>query len=521
MNALLDLDLWTSLHLRAAGFLLMVITLACFFRKRSPFVESIIWRTGLVALVGFPLLITLAPALPVLKPAPVVDLPSLAEVPAESFTTVWLEPRELQQESANAADLTPLANAGNQVITGNPGSHSTEPTTTQHPWQWQTIATTIWLAGTCLMLLRLFFSMLRCRRLERGAKPLTGSSWSQLLTALQTELKTSRPVLLLRHHEIHSPTAWGIHHARIALPASAESWDSETRSYVLSHELTHVVRRDSLFRCVGEICRALFWFNPLIWVALKRFHLAEERAADHTVMALGGQPTGYANLLVRFATQFSLANPILSASAMAKPSTVRRRLESVLKPDAEFRIPRRSSLAPMLAIVGTTGLIMGGLAFTQSDGGSAKETSDVPAEVAPESFEPHSVLLRIYELPFELGTELHATERMDNSSELDQLHGLMKTQPDQVRMLAAATLPKDHRWAHRLAMWQKAEDQDQVLTIRGGYLDEEDLVRIHLDSGTWFGAESITTELPPRSPRLVQTLKGRDGGKLVIFAEWY
>ncbi len=521
MTALQELDLWTSLHLRAAGFLLLVITLAWFYRKRSPFVESIIWRAGFVALAGFPLLIALTPALPVLKPAPEMDLPALPEVPAESFTTVFLEPREVLRESEAKAVPAPPADAGNEVVAGLRSPHSPKPFAALHTWPWLGIATTIWLAGVCLMLLRFLFSLLHCRRLERGAEILTGTSWAQLLTALQTELGTPRPVQLLRHPEIKSPTAWGICHARIALPASAESWDAETRSYVLSHELTHVVRRDSLFRCIGEICRAMFWINPLIWVALKRFHLAEERAADHTVMALGGQPTGYANLLVRFATQFSLTNRILSASAMARPSTIRRRLEAVLKPNAEFRIPRRSSLAPMLAIVGTTGLLMGGLAFTQSDVGRAEETANAPTEVATESFEPHSVLLRIYEIPFELGTGLHATERMDNSAELDALHGLIRSQPDQVRMLAAATLPKNHRWAHRLAMWQKSEDQNQVLTIRGGYLDEDDLVRIHLDSGTWFGVESITTELPPSSPRLVQTLKGREGGKVVIFAEWY
>jgi beta-lactamase regulating signal transducer with metallopeptidase domain len=80
--------------------------------------------------------------------------------------------------------------------------------------------------------------------------------------------------------EVSSPFVLGIVRARIYLPSGL---DGEVRECVLEHEKAHLKRFDHLWKPVGFIILAVYWFNPLCWVAYVLLCKDIELACDEKV----------------------------------------------------------------------------------------------------------------------------------------------------------------------------------------------------------------------------------------------
>jgi len=50
------------------------------------------------------------------------------------------------------------------------------------------------------------------------------------------------------------------------------------------HELAHVRRSDWLTQAAARAIAACYWFDPLVWIAWRRFALEAERAWDDAVV---------------------------------------------------------------------------------------------------------------------------------------------------------------------------------------------------------------------------------------------
>src|SRR5439155_22452485 len=53
---------------------------------------------------------------------------------------------------------------------------------------------------------------------------------------------------------------------------------------VILHELVHVQRRDVLLNWLLILVQGLHWFNPLVWLALRRLRADRELVCDAAVM---------------------------------------------------------------------------------------------------------------------------------------------------------------------------------------------------------------------------------------------
>ena len=82
------------------------------------------------------------------------------------------------------------------------------------------------------------------------------------------------------------PAVIGLWKPRIVMPADAMSrYDSAERGLMLHHEREHIARGDLPANAFVAMLRCLFWFNPLVHFAARRFRDDQELACDQRVIA--------------------------------------------------------------------------------------------------------------------------------------------------------------------------------------------------------------------------------------------
>ena len=74
---------------------------------------------------------------------------------------------------------------------------------------------------------------------------------------------------------------------------------AEELSVVLLHEGSHIRHGHSHERLWMECCKALLWWNPFIWLAVRRLTEVQEFEADHDVLASGERADRYIQIIFK------------------------------------------------------------------------------------------------------------------------------------------------------------------------------------------------------------------------------
>jgi beta-lactamase regulating signal transducer with metallopeptidase domain len=100
-----------------------------------------------------------------------------------------------------------------------------------------------------------------------------------------------------------SPMLMGVFHPKFILPPGLNP-DSIEGKMILAHENVHRRRLDNLWRTLVIGIACLHWFNPLVWVMLKKFFEDMELSCDESVLRRGKYSRDeckiYATTLLRF-----------------------------------------------------------------------------------------------------------------------------------------------------------------------------------------------------------------------------
>ena len=137
-----------------------------------------------------------------------------------------------------------------------------EPAASANPLQvLLPVASVIWLAGAAVMLLWVLVSWLRLRRRVAEAVRLEGNVYES--------------------ERVASPFVLGLIRPRIYLPFGL---DEGAREQVLTHERSHIARGDHVIKPLGWLILAVYWYNPLVWLAYALFCRDIELACDERVI---------------------------------------------------------------------------------------------------------------------------------------------------------------------------------------------------------------------------------------------
>jgi TonB family protein len=205
----------------------------------------------------------------------------------------------------------------------------------------------LWISGAFLVLLPALTGRLLLIRTMRRARPACDESWLVLVRELAHELGMRRPPRLLIMPGRVMPLAFGLIRPAILLPEECSEWTAMRKRIVLLHELMHVRRRDGVWQLFANIITALWWFQPMTWLARRRLRQASEEACDAQVLAAGVRPSDYATQLVDIARKSQLGLLSRAAICMARKDELEPRLVRILTPQARTG----SMMRPVVPIV--------------------------------------------------------------------------------------------------------------------------------------------------------------------------
>jgi HEAT repeat protein/beta-lactamase regulating signal transducer with metallopeptidase domain len=336
---LADAVVKASLVLSAAALTSLIL------RRASAALRHLVWTLALGSALFLPVVSLAVPKwqlrlVTIASPAPAVEttVAALAAEPA----------------AASLAEAPPLGRAGNADPTPAPTPAAASPAAWLPSMSWQTALLGIWLLGAVAILGRIGVGLIAVRFVSRRTQLITDADWLPMAMDLAEEMGVTSRLRFLRSGRASMPVATGLFRPSVIMPADADTWSESRLRVVLLHELAHVKRRDCLTHVLAQAACALYWFNPLAWLAVKRARAERERACDDLVLACGTRGSEYADLLLEMARVLRGDRfPALlggASLAMAHRSQLEGRLMAILDP----RVPRsgltRTRAATVVAV---------------------------------------------------------------------------------------------------------------------------------------------------------------------------
>ena len=245
-----------NLSISASWLVLVVLALRLVLKRAPKWVNVLLW--GMVAL-RLMLPFSIESALSLIPSAETVSPEVVQFDPAPTITS----------------GVTIIDNAVNPSLSE---SFAAAPSASANPlYVWTYLAGWVWLIGLAAMLLYALVSYPRLRRRVSASIPL----WENVYVC----------------DEVPSPFILGIVHPRIYLPSAL---DEAQRGSVLSHERAHLARRDHWWKPLGFALLAVYWFNPLLWLAYTLLCRDIELACDERVLRGmdAGQVKDYSSALL-------------------------------------------------------------------------------------------------------------------------------------------------------------------------------------------------------------------------------
>lgn len=256
----------------------VVLVLRLVFQRAPKWVHVLFWAlVGLCLIFPFPVHSPLS-----LRPAGGVVAAVSAPAP------------QAQAERRPVASIQPTARPGPdsepQTAPGAGTAQTPAATVSQGPGLLDLCAL-VWVAGAAGLLVWALAGDLRLRRRVATAVRLKGNVY-------QSE-------------GVSTPFVLGLLRPRIYLPFRLEPTQL---AYVVAHEEAHIARKDHWWKALGFVLLAVYWFNPLLWLAYRLLGRDIEGACDEKVVrslgAAGRADYAQALLMCSAPRRFLAAHPL-------------------------------------------------------------------------------------------------------------------------------------------------------------------------------------------------------------------
>jgi TonB family protein len=320
-----------ELAIKSSFVLCLASIVASLCRRAAAEERHLVWACGLLGILALPVL-----------PQPRLGITAAGLLPE----TAALLPGALDRGGPTAipAPAAAMPSAASAV-------HSTSnaaPAAVAAPAGWPVVLLGTYGAVAFALLLWLFVSSARIGRSLRRLEDVTHHPTLALLEAAVAHNGIRRRVRAKWSSHDAMPLTWGVSRPLVVLPRDFTRLAPAEQRNAIEHEVAHIARWDFLTTSLAWLCCAVYWFQPLAWLACRRLMQESEIACDDRVLANGASGCDYARQLVDVAK--TVSTPRIRAAAMAGGGPVTRRITAILDPTQRRRTMSRLQSLSVLAL---------------------------------------------------------------------------------------------------------------------------------------------------------------------------
>ncbi|HXN73148.1 MAG TPA: M56 family metallopeptidase [Candidatus Acidoferrales bacterium] len=251
---------------------------------------------------------------------------------------------------------------------------------------WAAIAAATYLLVMLGFLIRFATGLILTVRLEGAAISVEDGRVLGLVSSRAGALGLNRLPRVAESELLSVPVTFGVLRPAILLPSGWRDWDEAEMDAVISHEISHVARRDALIDRLSLVHRAIFWFSPLSWFLTGCLAELAEEASDEAALAAGADRTRYAETLLGFFVELEAApgRAWWHGVAMAKAGQAEKRLDRILEWKGSVAMQLKKSVVVLLVMCAVpvvyvaAALRPGAYNFSSSEYVSTQEQATAP-----------------------------------------------------------------------------------------------------------------------------------------------
>ena len=90
----------------------------------------------------------------------------------------------------------------------------------------------------------------------------------------------SSKIRIYKSNQLKSPHLFGLFNFYLVVPANWDDWDINIRQSVINHEKAHLMEKDHYLNVLKLMAIAVHFYNPLVWLLIKRLDLYSEFICD-------------------------------------------------------------------------------------------------------------------------------------------------------------------------------------------------------------------------------------------------
>ncbi len=204
----------------------------------------------------------------------------------------------------------------------------------------------VWVSGSALGLFQTAFVSIRLKkRLLKLSVP-APPGIAALAQKIKLELHLRAGIKIVILDGIDSPALTAGFRPVVIIPQDLAPKSAERLEFALRHELMHYRRGDHIVCLLLAVLRAVYWFNPVVWLAARQMRMDMETACDSMVVSAMSveRKKSYANTILKMQAGEKRTRLLMGMALENTRKTAERRIRGIFMRSRSGRGARAGAL---------------------------------------------------------------------------------------------------------------------------------------------------------------------------------